>query len=936
MSEAVDQLWPENTQRLRLVDLEIDLRFRSVHQNGRVTELNQRCFDLLMLFLREPGVVHTREEIFRRIWEGAAVEDANITTTIWMLRKALGEKAKSWVRTVSKQGYVFDPPGRPDPVSAAETPLLDAPPAAAEPLLETQESFMPVQPLATALPAPRRRYLRYWAGVAAVLALAAVTLLFVQPQAPPPRILLVTPPDNSRSEESRWPAELLQAWVQWQLLSLSDRVVVTHVAPVVRSSSDLVLLFSVSMPADRDEHWKVHVQFHGAGQSLDISRTSSSTENLVPVIDEVSREVLRKLAPELPPERPALALNAKAAAALVNGLEAQQRRRWKEAVDAYRAVLDVAPEFGFARMHLAQALAELGQSNAAQTELARAEPWLSRLPTAMQPVFRAQALAIRQDYVGAAFAFGQLWKNSAGERQDLRLAEATNLRRAGRSRDALERLSGVRPDTPALALPWLIERSEIELANRDLGRARVTAQDAIDLARKLGWQHERAQATLLLTDVLSFSGQKADDALYADAIDAFRSSGDELGALRTQVNQELRRPFGPAAPIEHLDHLLAEARAAGNVTVEAEALRRAGLHYLRGGEMQLAQERFEQALVVAETAGDAYLARQVDLHLLRQDALRGDMAALDRRLQDLRADQLQGGMAFWVGLITARLQLRRGQFDAALATVAATEDSLRATEAQTLPQIAVGLACMRATVFISLGRMADAATALQACQSPEVPYFSKHAEIGAAELDILSGNLPEARKHLGAMLAAIEAEEVRPERWSLVVETAPLLARLGEFKRARELLLSVLPEIERSGERVSEADARATLAELDLAEGNSRSAEQQAALIDQQTPADDWIGRRRLRAIQGMIAQAEGRGDDATRELAALHADALAHGDVLTELEVHSLAGASLGQLCSQERYARLLAQSGMRGASLTWMMPQRQTVPTALVQSAK
>ncbi|HJU39977.1 MAG TPA: winged helix-turn-helix domain-containing protein, partial [Tahibacter sp.] len=102
--------WTPDVQRLRLGDIEIDLRYRSVHRGGTSYELNQRCFDLLVLFLREPGVLQTREAIFRQVWSGAVVEDASLTNCIWLMRRAFGRTAKQWIRTVPKQGYVFDPP----------------------------------------------------------------------------------------------------------------------------------------------------------------------------------------------------------------------------------------------------------------------------------------------------------------------------------------------------------------------------------------------------------------------------------------------------------------------------------------------------------------------------------------------------------------------------------------------------------------------------------------------------------------------------------------------------------------------------------------------------------------------------------------------------------------------------------------------------------
>lgn len=949
MSEASVQPWPTSTQRLRLGDIEFDLRFRSIHRYGGVHELSQRCFDLLLLFLREPGVVHTREEIFRKVWAGVVVEDANITTSIWLLRKALGEDAKGWIRTVSKQGYVFDPPGAPEPAAAADmalaadTGLAEPAPAVApavEPPVAELRQTDPRPTAAPPLPAERTTgrlhlVLRATVGAALLLAVTLLALAFLpRGSGTVSRVVLVAPTDASLAVEARWPVELMHAWLDWQMRSLSDSIVVGDTQSDSKDSdNEVVVLLSVAMPAERNGEWQVSANFHGPHDDADIHR-GSAPDKLVATIDEVSRKVMLQLLPQLPP-RPPLLLNSPAAAELVRGLAAEQRRRWNEAVVSYRKVLENAPDFGFARVHLAQVLAELGQSNAAQAELNQADPWIARLPPGLRPALNAQSLAIRQDYVGAADAFGALWKNSAGERLDYRLAEATNLRKAGRSRDALERLAGLMPQAPSQALPWLIERAEIELANRDLARARETATDAIELARQLGWDHERAYAALLLMDVLYLSGMVVDDGLVNDAMAGFEASGDQIGVLRAQFYRELRQPFaGPRSVPEHLDPLLAEARGAGNVAVEIDTLRRLGLYYFRAGEIQESIVHFNQGLAIAESSGDLSLQRLIEVHLLRHEALSGDSGLVEKRLQRLRSDQLQGGLAFWVGLVTARHNFRRGEYDAALAAIAATEDQLRATEARSLPQIAAGLSCMRATVYAPQGRMADAGTALQGCRSPELPFFSKYADIGEAELEILAGNTVAARKLLDSVLVEIEHESIRPERWSLAVEIAPMLVQVGDLSRARALLVPLLSEIERSGQRVTEGDARSALAEIFLAEGKPDEALKQVKLADKLVSSDDWIGRRRLRALQILIDQNQGQGDKAMTELTALHDDAREHGDVLTELLSHSLIGSdTLPQLCSIERHARLMAQSGMRGANLAWLVPALRSPQAAFVR---
>ncbi len=924
MSDATGQPWPANTQRLRVGGVEFDLRYRSVHRNRTVHELNQRCFDLLLLFLREPYLLHTRAEIIRRVWSGAVVEDANITTNIWVLRKALGDDAKGWIRTVAKKGYIFDPPGVLEPVPANDTNGPDQPVPAALTAVSPAALIDDASAVEYPMVAPVQRKPR--PRLLAALALLAIVLaaVHVWPQSRPSdvRVMLVAVSDASLVNEASWQVELLHYWTDWQLRSRSDRVLVADPSEK-REENDVVVLLSVAMPVERHGEWRVRAHFHGSDRDFDIDKASTA-DRLVATIDQVSRKIVTHFAPDMSmAQLPALtALDPAMAPLLVKAITAKQRGRWHEAVRLYEKILETAPDFGFARLQLAQSLAELGQSNAAQAQLARADGWIAALSPALQPPLRAYALSIRQDYIAAAAAFGELGKNSVGERLDWRLAEASNLRKAGRSRDALERLDRAMPDAPAQALPWLIELTEVELANRDLAPARASANHAIALARKLGWDHERGLATLLLIDSLTFSGVQADRSLYTDAIAAFESTGDRLGVLRALVNMELREPSEQAAPIKHLQELLAEARAAGNVTVESETLRRAALYYFRSGDLHAANERVDQALVVAEASGDRYLIRLVDQHLLLQDSERGDLAAVDRRLKSLGGEELQGGMAFWVGLAAARLHFRRGEYDEVLAVIGKTEEQLRATTARSLPQIAVGLSCMRATVFGRLGRMADATTALQACRAPEMPYFNKFADIGEVERDLLVGDFASARRRMAGLVDRVAQEKVLPERWSLAVNIADVLARQGESEQARRMLAEVLPAMERSGKWQAGSDSRTILAEIALAQGDVKEAERQAGMAEKHGTPEDWLGQSRLRAVRIVIALHRRETGKALRELAGLHDDARQRGDVLAELQTHSLAGGALEQLCSTDRHAKLMAQTGMRGVSLEWMKP--------------
>ena len=179
MTETTRQTWPANTWLLQIDDLRVDTRYRRLIRPDQTVELPQRTFDLLLLFLREPHALHTRTDLFQRVWPGVIVEDANLSQAVWVLRKALGPERKDWIRTVAKGGYVFDPPApitvieeSPSSISPASPPLVDPAPVSPDEALPPPSSTDTPAPQ-DALPDPEP------AGPASV---GATTL----PPAPPP------------------------------------------------------------------------------------------------------------------------------------------------------------------------------------------------------------------------------------------------------------------------------------------------------------------------------------------------------------------------------------------------------------------------------------------------------------------------------------------------------------------------------------------------------------------------------------------------------------------------------------------------------------------------------------------------------------------------------------------------------------------------------
>ncbi|KGM55037.1 hypothetical protein N799_07530 [Lysobacter arseniciresistens ZS79] len=146
MTERDGAPWPLDATRLQVGDLRIDLRYRQVEGPEQQVELPQRVFDLLLVFLARPRVLHSRASLFEQVWPGLVVEDANLSQSIWMLRKALGPARRDWVRTVAKSGYVFEPPGAVSVVAGSEPGQAADPAVAAEAVVDPTAAGLPVPP----------------------------------------------------------------------------------------------------------------------------------------------------------------------------------------------------------------------------------------------------------------------------------------------------------------------------------------------------------------------------------------------------------------------------------------------------------------------------------------------------------------------------------------------------------------------------------------------------------------------------------------------------------------------------------------------------------------------------------------------------------------------------------------------------------------------
>jgi DNA-binding winged helix-turn-helix (wHTH) protein len=74
-----------------------------------LVELNSRYFDALLLLLRHPGTLLSKERFLQEVWQGIPVTDEVLTQCIKTLRRQLGDSAAHphLIETIPKHGYRF-------------------------------------------------------------------------------------------------------------------------------------------------------------------------------------------------------------------------------------------------------------------------------------------------------------------------------------------------------------------------------------------------------------------------------------------------------------------------------------------------------------------------------------------------------------------------------------------------------------------------------------------------------------------------------------------------------------------------------------------------------------------------------------------------------------------------------------------------------------
>jgi DNA-binding winged helix-turn-helix (wHTH) protein/TolB-like protein len=113
---------------LRFGPFRLDRRERLLARDGQPVALPPKAVDLLIALTEEPGALRTKEDLLTRVWPDVVVDESNLSQTIFVLRKALGDDDGQWIATVPRRGYRFS-----GEASADDSAAMPAPTPAPEP-----------------------------------------------------------------------------------------------------------------------------------------------------------------------------------------------------------------------------------------------------------------------------------------------------------------------------------------------------------------------------------------------------------------------------------------------------------------------------------------------------------------------------------------------------------------------------------------------------------------------------------------------------------------------------------------------------------------------------------------------------------------------------------------------------------------------------------
>ena len=97
-----------HTARWQFNGFELDETRRELRRGEALLVIEPKPLNLLMMFVRQPNEMITKNELIDAVWPGGAVDDTALGNCVAKLRRALGPEGGAMVKNVFGFGYRFD------------------------------------------------------------------------------------------------------------------------------------------------------------------------------------------------------------------------------------------------------------------------------------------------------------------------------------------------------------------------------------------------------------------------------------------------------------------------------------------------------------------------------------------------------------------------------------------------------------------------------------------------------------------------------------------------------------------------------------------------------------------------------------------------------------------------------------------------------------
>ena len=166
LSAAREQGKPDASKLYEFGPFRLDPKERKLLRGNEIVALTPEAFDMLQLLVQNSGHLLEKDELIRLLWPDSFVEEGNLSSNIFHLRKALGENPQ-YIETVPRRGYRF--------VGAVrQLPNAEALRSAGGSVLQPTSPVPVRQPAAATRASIRRMRLAFAAISVMVLAIAAI------------------------------------------------------------------------------------------------------------------------------------------------------------------------------------------------------------------------------------------------------------------------------------------------------------------------------------------------------------------------------------------------------------------------------------------------------------------------------------------------------------------------------------------------------------------------------------------------------------------------------------------------------------------------------------------------------------------------------------------------------------------------------------------